>query len=988
MRNLTVACVGILLWIAIGCGSHATTSPSSGAGVTVRDSTAVLQHVDLSDPAQPQISSEPISLSAARNETVCFQVQLSGIDPEHNALRISTPRMQSGEPALQPTGFAAYRVVSMPVDLDRAAYVRQTGSSTALSSLPRALVPLKIGADGTVALQSLPNEPSSPNRAAQTNGEHPLTFWFDIHVPPAQSAGNYAGAIDLLRAGSGELVRSLPLQLTVVDFNLPNQRHLQMVGRLDWGRLEKLYPDRFETFTPTWLNRREPRYAQTIKTLDELMTLAQAHRMGLVIPALRPVTKWPAGAGPQLDWRDFDSLIEPWMSGQAFADRVGLGFWPVPAAEMLDRYDRKSQLDYWSQAIAHFDQKQWLDASAVALERTLPGVASPAERLEISTEAAEILSVNPRIKVRIPLQDEQLEFVSAQNSKLIDLAQTRRLMTVDPGQISAPAARAWPQGAARPQHWLRTDTSSEGPEIGNAAREHDVRVWAWLAFLRHVSSFGTGGPSDDNSFVFWEHVLPEASNPARPADPDEMVWFYPGSWFGVDEPVPSIQLKWLRRAEQDYEYLLLARQRGEVINALQMARLISKPVELSPGQRPDPLYALMSGTGDARVWDDCRKLLAETILLRKSDEAPDSAKQQDLYLRTMQWAAPQERPLLINRTADWSWSDAPDGRAAGKWVDLKLGLDIYNASETTPDQNLLSWTQVPLGWEVHPQQQEIPRLPTYHIVRATLNQRFNLDRLTPEARQPMELQFVDGFRKIASPLKLVLPVAVGDRREGRLSIDGVFDDWSTEDEIQNGPMVRMFNAPAIGRQQLELASTPTRLYTAWAMENFYVAFALQGVAPDTKQASRNYVDYQQRRAWGEDLCEILIQPIFADNRTGPVLHVVCKPSGAVAVEQRSERREAQSLWLPMDGTAVRYASVSPGGNWRGEIAIPWRLILGSRGDAPTLLRFNFVQHRAATGESASWAGPVDFGRDDAFMGLIYLRSWDQRGINNMVEGNP
>ena len=48
-----------------------------------------------------------------------------------------------------------------------------------------------------------------------------------------------------------------------------------------------------------------------------------------------------------------------------------------------------------------------------------------------------------------------------------------------------------------------------------------------------------------------------------------------------------------------------------MINALQMARLISKPVELSPGQRADPLYALMSGTGDARVWNDCRKLLAE-----------------------------------------------------------------------------------------------------------------------------------------------------------------------------------------------------------------------------------------------------------------------------------------------------------------------------------------------------------------------------------------
>ena len=49
-----------------------------------------------------------------------------------------------------------------------------------------------------------------------------------------------------------------------------------------------------------------------------------------------------------------------------------------------------------------------------------------------------------------------------------------------------------------------------------------------------------------------------------------------------------------------------------------------------------------------------------------------------------------------------------------------------------------------------------------------------------------------------------------------------------------------------------------------------------------------------------------------------------------------------------------------------------------RGDAdvnepPALLRFNFVQHRTATGESATWAGPVDFGRDDSLMGVLHLR---------------
>ena len=47
---------------------------------------------------------------------------------------------------------------------------------------------------------------------------------------------------------------------------------------------------------------------------------------------------------------------------------------------------------------------------------------------------------------------------------------------------------------------------------------------------------------------------------------------------------------------------------------------------------------------------------------------------------------------------------------------------------------------------------------------------------------------------------------------------------------------------------------------------------------------------------------------------------------------------------------------------------------------PVLLRFNFVQHKDATGESSSWAGPQDFGRDDAFSGLLQVREVDRPGM--------
>jgi hypothetical protein len=34
-----------------------------------------------------------------------------------------------------------------------------------------------------------------------------------------------------------------------------------------------------------------------------------------------------------------------------------------------------------------------------------------------------------------------------------------------------------------------------------------------------------------------------------------------------------------------------------------------------------------------------------------------------------------------------------------------------------------------------------------------------------------------------------------------------------------------------------------------------------------------------------------------------------------------------------------------------------------------------------TGESSSWAGPVDFGRDDSFTGLLLLRETETPGMH-------
>jgi hypothetical protein len=135
---------------------------------------------------------------------------------------------------------------------------------------------------------------------------------------------------------------------------------------------------------------------------------------------------------------------------------------------------------------------------------------------------------------------------------------------------------------------------------------------------------------------------------------------------------------------------------------------------------------------------------------------------------------------------------------------------------------------------------------------------------------------------------------------------------------------------------------------------------------------------------------MLLQPIYGDNTVGPLVHVICRPGGQVEIRRRLDPRMHADPFVPVAGADVRYAATvqevagrdpasAPMADrvWRGEIAIPWAILHDPKNPLaarpPALLKFNFVQHQNATGQSASWAGPVDYGRDERFMGLLHVR---------------
>ena len=221
----------LLIGLATLLASCAKVSlPTLGGAKSIKPTItgATVQGLNLNNPLTPTPSDLPITLSAAKNEWASFSVEVAGLPADfakkHVSLRIRQPN--SGAGAIDGQNFSAYQILSMPIDVNRAGFVRHTGLSvTHVSSLPRALLPMPMN-NGSLDLSKArdPNEPQ--------------LFWIDLHIPPETPAGDYVASCDLVEGNIETPIATVPVKLKVYDFVLPDERHLSMVSRIDWDALQ------------------------------------------------------------------------------------------------------------------------------------------------------------------------------------------------------------------------------------------------------------------------------------------------------------------------------------------------------------------------------------------------------------------------------------------------------------------------------------------------------------------------------------------------------------------------------------------------------------------------------------------------------------------------------------------------------------------------------------------------------------------------------
>src|SRR5687768_16296464 len=190
VRALLLASITVSLLLAAAACSR-NRNPRAGAPgkeivAAKSDPALMIQPVILSDAVQVSIQKVPIDVAAAKNEWTSFTLQINELPPSVPlALRLRPLKRVDRTAAVPVLKCEAYQILPMPVDVNRAAYIRHTGQhaggAVGDGRLPRALLPLKAGQNGLIPLTAL-RDPAHPFQPATSawDGTGPIHLWVDV----------------------------------------------------------------------------------------------------------------------------------------------------------------------------------------------------------------------------------------------------------------------------------------------------------------------------------------------------------------------------------------------------------------------------------------------------------------------------------------------------------------------------------------------------------------------------------------------------------------------------------------------------------------------------------------------------------------------------------------------------------------------------------------------------------------------------------------
>jgi hypothetical protein len=449
-------------------------------------------------------------------------------------------------------------------------YVK-VAKSTPMASLPPgdypdALVPQSF------ARQPLPN---------QKQLHQP--YWLDLHIPCGAAPGDYTGTLTLRQAD--HVAVSLPYTLRVWAFNLPETPRLRTSIGTVWRRIAEVHG-----FDP----RQEPPSKELADLLDKYYDLLAQHRLSVD----QTYFTYPDPETGKLD----EAAVEAGMRRQLLdrhASTLGLPIWPDwpfrdPLAE--DREAAMAYVAQWFGVLArlHCEDRGYVIMGDLDEPNNAEAYANVRRWGDFFNE------VEARYHIRVPLLvteqptpddpwwgrlDERVDIWVAHFSQVwSDLEFSGGRRDIERRVNAGDEAWAYAALVQMPEAWEElhghpaTLTSSHPPVWAIDYSPMNHRILGWLLPQHKLTGL-----------AYWDtlYVRPGVDvwadagtfqNGDGDAYNGDGSYIYPATKarHGIDAPMASMRLKWLREACDDYDYLMLARDAGLEAQALELARTFAR----------------------------------------------------------------------------------------------------------------------------------------------------------------------------------------------------------------------------------------------------------------------------------------------------------------------------------------------------------------------------------------------------------------------------
>lgn len=781
----------------------------------------------------------------------------------------------------------------------------------------------------------------------------PMPVYLKVEAPPAEEPGTYDYPITIRGPRKGD-VKSMVLRVEVADIALPTEPRVLAVATTNTTDLSRIFPETFGTINAIYLDRDDPVTAPAIQQLDVLVKAAQKEGVALFVEDVGPRVRVDDVGRVTIDWEGYDRLMQPYMDGTAFADRVPLQVWlaPVPPRRMRDTATQLRQ--YMASCVEHFSEKGWI-ATPVFMH---PAMVEPA-----GDEA----------------RDKELQEVITQT---MQLHLSRDMLAVTTPDATVAHARLW----------VVDDSDPRLPPAGLLATEQSEREWPWVCAGRGIRGFvwrsAVAGATDLRQGVSastWDEsrrpLLVALNTPVPPPKTKDKKAVPPPPNFTV---VPTLRMAAVSQGLSDTTLLGLLEKRSDaVISSEVLGGLVGRtgittvipPGGVLPTATPGYLYA--GWPADRETWNDLPGMLQRLVLANDPGHRVAISADDPLYLATKLWLAQAHRPVVRVSGYRFNVRSSLDGPVLEMGIELHTENPVGAAVETVTELESLPG-------DLNFNQTSTGTIPAHGLRRVALPAAGHLDSLIN--LQPAIVSVTEKTGGAVLRLPVNLPIHRAAPVESPPKVDGRGEDWlPSRPNTVYGPMpigTRYLTRPQFLTGAIRHEATPATVQWAYDSDNLYL---LARCPQETLTDERN-TDWPAQGAagaarwWGSDGLQVQLASIPVGNGTaGQVLDVAFKPGGVLLVRTGK---------VAGDGTPIRWSDAQPvtgikygividkaDGRTRGysvEAAIPRRWIDDPQrpANAPVAWRVNVLRHRASDLVSTSWSGPLVSDDDVALMGIL------------------